>query len=241
MRALLLVAAPATLLIGGCSTKPEPLGGAPNLTVVQGDLPAPMQSDIDNVVRAYPVAPFDTLKIDVFGVPELSNRVVRVDANGQIGFPLIGIIEVAGMSPSEISTMIESRLRGRYIRDPQVTTNVESTETRTVTVYGQVQQPGVYPVVGKSSLIKTIAVARGLAEFGNARDVVVFRTVQGQRMATLYDLNAISRGMYDDPEIFPSDTVVVGDADARRLFQDIVGAATLIASPLTILLNNAGN
>lgn len=239
MRSLIFYAVPAVILLGGCSTNPEPIGGAPNIQVVDGAMPAPSQADVFDSGLAYPVGPFDTLKVDVFGIPELSNRIVRVDADGQITFPLIGNVEVVGLTLTEISSVIEARLRGQYVRDPQVITNMEEAESRTVTVYGQVQQPGVYPVKGKSTLIKTVATARGLAEFANARDVVVFRTVNGQQLATLYDLNAISRGMYDDPDIYPNDKIVVGDSDARRLFKDIVGAATLIATPLTILLQNS--
>lgn len=235
MRNLNYFALPA-LLLGGCTSTPDPIGGAPGLEVVEGQLPAPTQADVYDVGAVYPVGPFDTLKIDVFGIPELSDRTVRVDANGRIGFPLIGNIDVVGLSLSEISALIESRLRGQYVRDPQVTTNLEASESRTVTVSGQVQVPGVYPVIGRSTLIKAVATARGLAEFGNARDVVVFRTVGGQRMATLYNLEAISRGLYEDPQIYANDTIVVGDSNARRLFQDIIGAATLIATPLTILL-----
>jgi len=235
MRNLIYLAFPA-ILLGGCASTPDPIGGAPGLQVVEGELPPPTQDDVYDVGAVYPVGPYDTLKIDVFGIPELSDRTVRVDADGQIGFPLIGNINVSGLSPSQISSLIETRLRGRYVRDPQVTTNLEETRGRTVTVYGQVQTPGVYPVVGRSTLIKTVATARGLAEFGNPRDVVVFRTVDGQRMATLYNLEAISRGLYEDPQIYANDTIVVGDSDARRLFQDIIGAATLIATPVTILL-----
>jgi polysaccharide biosynthesis/export protein len=235
MRNLTFLALPA-LMLGGCATTPDPIGGAPGLEVVEGQLPAPTQADIYDVGAVYPVGPFDTLRIDVFGIPELSGRIVRVNANGQIGFPLIGNIDVIGLSLTEISALIEARLRGQYVRDPQVTTNLEASETRTVTVFGQVQLPGVYPIVGRSNLIKAVATARGLAEFADARDVVVFRTVDGQRMATLYNLDAISRGLYENPQIYANDTIVVGDSEARRLFQDIVGAATLIATPLTILL-----
>lgn len=235
MRNLTFLAFPA-LFVGGCASTPDPIGGAPALEVVEGELPAPTQSDIYDVGAVYPVGPFDTLKIDVFGIPELSGRTVRVDANGQIGFPLIGNIQVVGLSLNEISALIEARLRGQYVREPQVTTNLEASENRTVTVYGQVQLPGVYPVVGRSTLIKAVASARGLAEFADARDVVVFRTVGGQRMATLYNLEAISRGLYENPQIYANDTIVVGDSEARRLFKDIIGAATLIATPLTILL-----
>lgn len=220
--------------LAGCSTTPDPIGGAEVQAV--GLLPAPTQSDVFGAVTPYHIGPYDELTIDVFGVPELSNRKVRVDASGQIAFPLIGTLKVAGLEPEQVSTLIEDRLRGEYVRAPQVTIALEQSVNRSVTVYGEVQQPGVYPVVGTSSLLKAVASARGLAEYANSRDVVVLRTVNGQRLATLYDIGAISRGYYGDPVIYANDTVVVGQSDARRLFDDVVGAATVLLTPLTILL-----
>ncbi|MEM8724619.1 MAG: polysaccharide biosynthesis/export family protein [Pseudomonadota bacterium] len=227
----------AALALSACSTTPKPIGGAPGLQVIEGDLPPPTEGDLYGSTEFGGIRPFDTLMIDVFGIPELSNRRVRVDANGEIGFPLIGNVNVSGLTTGEISNKIEGQLKGRFIREPQVTTNLVSSENRTFTVYGEVNQPGVFPVVGEATLIEAVATARGLAEYANGRDVIVFRTVGGQRMATLYNLDAISRGTYDDPRIYPNDTVVVGDSDARRLFDDVVGVATILVSPLTILLN----
>ena len=226
-------------MLAGCSTTPDPIGGSPSLTVMQGDLPPPSQADYYDLEGPFLVGPYDVLKIDVFGVPELSNREVRVDGNGKIAFPLVGEVDVRGLTSTQISAVITERLRDNYIRDPKVTTNVESSENRTVTVYGEVTQPGVFPIQGRTTLIRAVARARGLAKYGNARDVVVFRTVDGQRMATLYNLDAISRGAYDDPLIYPNDTVVVGESDSRRLFDDLVGAATVLVTPVTLLLRNA--
>jgi len=226
----------AVLALAGCSSTPDPIGGAPGLVVVPGDLPAPTSMDIAPTGEAYGVGPFDQLKIDVFGVSELSGRSVVVDADGRISFPLVGSIAVGGLSAAEIGDVIATRLSGQYVRDPQVSVLVEKAADRVVTVYGQVQTPGVYPARGKISLMRAIASARGLSEYANARDVVVFRTVNGQRMATLYDIQAISRGVYDDPDIYPNDVVAVGDNNSRRLFDDIVGAATLIATPITVFL-----
>lgn len=225
-------------LASGCSNSPGPVGGAPNLEVVADDLPAPSAADLNRVPEVSPIRVADRLQIDVFGVPELSGREVTVDTNGQIGFPLIGTVDVAGLQPAQVSARIEQRLRGQFIRDPQVTTLVTKTTEREVTVYGAVQVPGVYPVAGRTTLLTTVATARGLGEYADSRDVVVFRTVDGQRMATLYNLEAISRGAYDDPAIYPNDVVVVGDSSSRRLFDDIVGAAALVVTPLTILLQN---
>jgi polysaccharide export outer membrane protein len=226
-----------TAALGACASGPRPIGGAPGLQVVEGELPPPTPADLYAASEFSGIRPFDTLMIDVFGVDELSNRRVRVDGNGEIAFPLVGNISVAGLTTSEISRSIETRLKGEFVRNPQVTTNLEASENRTFTVYGEVRQPGVYPVVGDASLIQAVATARGLAEYGNGRDVIVFRTVAGERMATLYNLDAISRGAYGDPRIYPNDTVVVGNSGSRRLFDDFVGIATILAAPVTILLN----
>jgi len=73
---------------------------------------------------------------------------------------------------------------------------------------------------------------KGVSEFANLDDVVVLRTVNGRRMAGLYNLSAIHRGVYDDPPIFPNDLVVVGDSPTRRLFKDFVSVTPLLAAPL---------
>jgi len=223
------------MTLSGCATS-RPLGGAPGLDVRQGELPPPTPADLYAKSDIAGIRPFDTLIIDVFGVQELSQRRVRVDANGQIAFPLVGTVDVAGLTTSQISGQIESRLRGQFVRDPQVTTNLESSENSTFTVYGQVKQPGVFPIIGEGSLLKAVATARGLAEYGDSREVVVFRTVDGERLATLYNMDAITRGAYLDPRIYPNDTIVVGDSKARRLFDDIVGVATVLVTPLTLVL-----
>ncbi|NCP19515.1 MAG: polysaccharide export protein [Erythrobacter sp.] len=238
MRTKLIILATG-LALAGCADKPGPIGGAPGLQVMPGDLPPPTQQDVTGSTVSFGIGPFDKLNIDVFGIPELSNRTVRVDAKGQIEFPLVGTVSVGGMEPQEVSDLLERRLRGQFVRDPDVTTTIESTATRSIVVYGQVGVPGVYPLEGTSTLLKSVATARGLAEFANSEDVVVFRTVEGQRMATLYNLQAISRGMYADPTIYPNDTVVVGESRSRRMFDTLVGAAALVATPITILLQQA--
>jgi polysaccharide export outer membrane protein len=86
------------------------------------------------------------------------------------------------------------------------------------------------------TLMRAIATAKGLDEFANQSDVVVFRTVEGQKLAALYNLKAIRRGAYEDPEIFANDVVVVGDSSARRLFRDIIQASPLLTTPLIVAL-----
>jgi polysaccharide export outer membrane protein len=83
-----------------------------------------------------------------------------------------------------------------------------------------------------------VATAKGADEYAKIEDVVVFRTVSGRRMAALYNLGAIRRGVYDDPRIYPNDLIVVGESQSRRMFKDILQVAPLLAGPLVLLLQN---
>lgn len=200
------------------------------------ELPMPSAADMTAERRAYLVGPFDKLKIDVFGIEELSNREVQTDAAGQISFPLAGTIDAAGRTPQEVARLIEERLRDRFIRDPQVSVNLSETLSQVVTVDGEVEQPGVYPVMGDMSLIRAVATAGGTEEYAQTKDVIVFRTVNGQRYAGLYNLEGIRRGNYPDPEIYANDVIVVGESSARRAFDRILQIVPLITSPAVLLL-----
>lgn len=232
-----LLALVAALSLGACATSPK-LGGDPSLRVLQAtELPVPDRNDVTQGGRPYYVGPFDRLTVNVFGIPELSNREVQVDAAGQISFPLAGVVEVSGKTPGEIEQILAGALRASYIRDPQVTVNMKEMVSQLLTVEGQVAKPGLYPVVGQLSLLQAMALSGGPGEFAKLNDVVIFRTVGGQRLAALYDLRAIRHGQYRDPEVFANDIVVVGDNRARRLFKDLLQVVPLLTAPLLVAIN----
>jgi polysaccharide export outer membrane protein len=235
-RAVLLGLAAACL--ASCANGPRPLEG-PGLAVLpMTELPPPSPEMAGGGTRAYHLGPLDKMDIEVFGVEELSRREVQADASGRVSFPLAGTIDASGMTTEELATEIENRLRGRYVRDPHVTVNLKDAVSQTVTVDGEVREPGRYPVVGRMTLMRAVASAKGLTEFARMREVVVFRNVGEQRMAALYDLDAIRGGRYADPEIYPDDIVVVGDSPGRRLFRDILAASPLFTAPIIALLQN---
>jgi polysaccharide export outer membrane protein len=236
MRFRNLLVALATLVVAACASTPTLQPGA-HLTVPQsGSLPPPSSADLVTEARPYLIGPFDELSVSVFGLPELSRQQVQADASGRISLPLVGTIEASGKTPQQLAQEIEQGLRGRYIRDPQVSVNLLETVSQVVTVEGEVEQPGLYPVIGRMTLLRAVATARGLTEQASRREVVVFRTVEGQKMAGLYNLDAIRRGTYADPEIFANDVVVVGESRSRRLFETILQTAPLLTTPLILLL-----
>jgi polysaccharide export outer membrane protein len=207
-----------------------------HLTVVEnGMLPAPTRPDFSSQLRSYVIGPADRLSIEVYGVDELS-RTVLTDASGRISLPLVGDFEAAGSTPSELAAAITGRLADRYVRNPQVSVNVVEAVSQVVTVEGEVEEPGLYPLVGNMTLMRVVARAKGTTEFARLNHVVLFRRVEGQQMAALYDLRAIRAGLYQDPEIYPNDVVVVGESQARRLFRDVIQGTGLITTPIIALL-----
>jgi polysaccharide export outer membrane protein len=200
-------------------------------------LPAPTQADVVSGTRPSLIGPGDALAIEVFGLAELS-REVRVDSNGSIAMPLAGSISVIGDTPEQVAHKVEARLRENFVRDPRVSVGITETISQVVTIDGEVGRPGVYPVIGKSTLMRSIARAEGTSEFADANHVVVFRTVGGRNMAALYDLRAIRQAAYADPEIYANDVIVVGESQARRIFPMIATAASVLLTPLVAILDN---
>jgi polysaccharide biosynthesis/export protein len=200
-------------------------------------LPAPTTADITGGERPHYVGPFDRISVDVLGLPELS-RDVRVDAAGHVDLPVAGSIDVIGKSPEQLAQLIEARLRSSYVRAPHVTVSVLETVSQTVTVDGEVHTPGIYPILGRMTLMRAVASAQGTSDYAETNHVVVFRTVNGRQMAALYDLRAIRLGAYEDPQVYTNDVVVVGESNARRLFPQILQAAGLLLTPIVTYINN---
>jgi polysaccharide export outer membrane protein len=208
-----------------------------SIKVVDSDaLPTPDRTDLIGGDRPYLIGAFDKLTIDVFGIEELSRKEVQADASGRISFPLAGVIEAAGKTPGELENVIEERLRSRFVRDPQVTVNLKETVSQVVTVDGNVKEPGLYPVIGRMTLMRAVATAKGTSENAKLDDVVIFRTVKKQQMAAIYNLKAIRRGTYADPEVFANDVVVVGNSASQRFLKDALVALPALASPIILLL-----
>lgn len=225
--------------MSGCSYGPSGGDlGSTGATQVVSSMPEPTAVRSGPSLRPYGIGPYDKLTIGVFGIEGLEQREVVADSAGRVSFPMAGSIDAAGKTPDEVAALITDRLRANYIKNPQVTVNIVEATSQLVTVDGQVQQPGVYPVTGEMTLMRAIASARGLAEFAKADDVVIMRTVGEQRYAGLYNLAAIRRGNYDDPQVFANDTIIVGESRQRRIFRDILQVVPLLTTPIILALQN---
>jgi polysaccharide export outer membrane protein len=226
----LLAGLAGLLVLGGCASTP---GLDPNGAVLTSlaELPPPTLMDRYAHSPVYTVGPFDELTVTIDELPDYKAD-VTADAQARLSVPMAGTIEAAGLSPIEVAERITQSLR-RKIRDPHVAVNIKDVKSRTITVDGQVKDPGVYDARSNLSLMRAIATAKGTSEDANEKDVVIFRTVEGKKMAALYNLAAIRRGTYADPVIYPDDIIVVGDSPTSRLIRQL---GPVISTPLVLLI-----
>jgi polysaccharide export outer membrane protein len=134
------------------------------------------------------IAPLDIIMIDVVGEKDLSKE-LRVSTSGTITFPFLGSIEVKGKTPAEVESLLKEKLGKDYLVDPQVIITVKEYRSRTVSVIGQVNKPGVIalPAEQKLSILEAIAQAGDLAKSANKNRIEVSRKGKTQKF-TLDDL-----------------------------------------------------
>jgi polysaccharide export outer membrane protein len=128
------------------------------------------------------IAPLDIIMIDVVGEKDLSKE-LRVSSSGTITFPFLGSIEVKSKTPAEVEKLLKEKLGKDYLVDPQVIITVKEYRSRTVSVIGQVNKPGVIPLPGeqKMGILEAIAQAGDLAKSANKNRIEVSRKGKTQK------------------------------------------------------------
>ena len=217
-----LCAAGAALGLAGCNGQVGPHvgtgGGAYDV------IPAPQGAPTaDN----YKVGPLDGLDITVFQEPEITVKGIPVDAAGNISMPLIGKVQAAGRTPTELADELSRKLEQYYVH-PQVTVVVTSSVSQNVTVEGEVTEPGIYQIHGPTTLLDAVALAKGETNEAALGDVMVIRYIEGRRMGAVFDVHSIRRGREADPAIQARDVIVVGHSAGKQAWHDLLKASPLI-------------
>lgn len=169
-----------------------------------------------------PLGAGDVLKVSVYGSPDLALE-TRVSEGGNISFPLIGQVAVAGLptaaAEKKIAALLES---GGYVKKPQVNIIVTAVQSQTVSVLGQVNRPGRYPIEGKRSLMDMLAMAGGISTEGGDK-VSLIRKRDGATTRQEIDLVQLMRAgeMNDDFLVAGSDVVFVERAPKFYIYGEV--------------------
>jgi polysaccharide export outer membrane protein len=171
-------------------------------------------------IRDYRIGPDDLLEIQVFGVEQLS-RAVRVNSRGLVTLPLIGPVDVAGLTAQEAEAAVTARLAANFLQNPQVSLFIKEFTTQRVTIEGAVNRPGIYPLKGESTLLTSIAVAGGQGGLSDMTAVMLYRAdSSGKRVGSSFDVERIRRGEIEDPAVVNDDLIVVNRSKARTAIRD---------------------
>ncbi len=148
--------------------------------------------------QAYQVAPGDVLTIQVFGEPDLSFQELPINPNGNLSFPLIGEIAVAGLTTRQIEEEITRRLADGFLKKPIVTVSIK--RFRNIYIYGEVKRPGAYPYEKGLTVEKAIAMAGGLTPRASKRSITLKRENGKENDAKM------------DAPLRPGDVVTIGQS-----------------------------
>lgn len=165
-------------------------------------------SEKEKIITEYRIGPRDLLEISVFGHPELSTR-VRVSEEGKISFPLVGEVEIGGLTKTEVESRLNQLLREKYLQDPQVTIFILEYESKKVSVLGAVRTPGDYELIGRQTVLQIIAKAGGFTPDAGDEIVVIRENNGGTKKSLripIEDLILKGDAQWDIP-LQPNDVV----------------------------------
>lgn len=168
-----------------------------------------MAQDQANSPKPYLLGVEDVLFISVWKEPELTlNVTVRPD--GKISFPLVGDIQAAGRSATELGDGLKEKL-AVYIREPVVTVLVEQINSFKVSVLGEVNAQGVLTLRSQTRFLEALALAGGLTEFADKNDILLIRVVDDREIRLEIDYKKLLGGSSPEMNIFlrPGDTIIV--------------------------------
>jgi polysaccharide biosynthesis/export protein len=184
----------------------------------------PSTQDLDSVPSGYRaeslhIGPGDLISVAVFDVAEMA-QTLRVNDRGDALLHLIGSMHLAGLTTDEASAQIRQRLKdGNYILDPQVSILITEYGTQGVSVLGEVNKPGVYPVLGHRSFLDIISQAGGTT--ATAGPSATVKHMDGT-VATVPLTRNTRDVLAGDIELLPGDKVIVPRAGLIFVLGDVI-------------------
>jgi polysaccharide export outer membrane protein len=166
------------------------------------------------------IGPGDLIEITVYGAADF-NKQVRVSDNGDVDLPLIGAVKLAGLSTHEGEALIRKRLMdGGFYNDPQVSIFEKEYASQGISVLGEVQKPGTYPLLGARFLFEALSAAGGTTPKAGKTVTIIHRgrPQQPETIALTYSGSTPQTG---NVPVQPGDTIVVSKAGLVYVVGDV--------------------
>lgn len=165
--------------------------------------------------------------------PEQVNYII--DKEGSIDFPVLGSIKIDGLSPADVKSLLKEKLAD-YLKNPIINIRLKNF---TVTVLGEVNRPGTYPVNGEQiTILEAIGLAGDLGIKGMRKNVLVIRDFNGTKVYNRIDLT--SKKALDSPVYYltQNDVVYIEPNQSAITTSNLDNRATIAVSIASILITS---
>ncbi len=155
------------------------------------------------------LGPGDQFRLEIVGEKDLPKD-YQVAADGTVTLPYVQVVAVAGLEPHEVAARVRERLIGEEIlTNPSVVVTVTAYRSKRVTVLGQVQQPGSFPLEPGMTLLQAISLAGGLTSLANVGRVNLTRATPSGTATVVVNIESIYEGVEEDIPLQPGDRIFV--------------------------------
>src|SRR6266849_7242921 len=198
--------------VGSPEVRPEVPSSAPQTT--------PVAARSTGSPRDLLIGAGDLLEVSLYGMPDFKTD-VRVNSGGEISLPMLGTVAVAGLSVEQAETLIARKLSEKGLfNDPHVTVFQKEYATQGISVLGEVQKPGIYPLLGSRKLFDAISAAGGTTPKAG-RYALITRRNDPQHSVQVPLLTGSSDAMQNNVVVEPGDTILVSKAGVVYVVGDV--------------------
>jgi len=158
----------------------------------------------------YVIGTDDVLSILFWRDKDLSAPEVTVRPDGKVTLPLLNDMQASGLTPDQLRDAILVAAQ-KYVEDPNPTVIVKEIKSRKVFITGQVEKAGPYPLNGSTTILQLIAMAGGLREFADGKEISLMRTESGKPSVYSFNYQDVlkKRNLRQNIDLKPGDVVVV--------------------------------
>ena len=162
----------------------------------------------------------DLLEVSLYGMPDFKTD-ARVNAEGQITLPMLSIVNVDGLSVEQAATLIEHKLIDKGLfNDPHIIVFQKESATQAISVAGEVQKPGIYPLLGSRKLYEALAAAGGTTPKAGSYALISHRN-DPEHSIRVPLLAAAPESMDNNVNVEPGDTIFVSKAGVVYVVGDV--------------------
>lgn len=167
------------------------------------------------------IAAGDLLDISIYDNPDMSQE-VRVETGGIVNLDLIGPSQLGGLTARQAGDRIAKQYADRrYLIQPQVTVLIKEYSTQGVSITGEVNHPGVYPLLTSRTVLDAISLAGGLTEMADTRVTIKHRSGTQERVTVRLNPQEAAAALDENAVVYPGDLVVVPRAGIVYVLGDV--------------------